>query len=230
MGEASGIKKNIEAMLFVYDKPLTIAQIGEVCPDAAAADIEQALAQLKEEYNCADSGIHLFDIAGGYQFSTNPDCADALRLLFKTKRVIRLSSPALETLAIIAYKQPVTRAEIEFIRGVNVEGVLKTLLDRSLIKPQGVKDVPGRPQLFVTTAEFLYYFGLKNLRELPSLEAFPAAALEGMSDVDPAAAAETPAAPAPEENEPETPEESAGAAAESVDSLSARAPQRGDER
>ncbi|MFH1459134.1 MAG: SMC-Scp complex subunit ScpB [Candidatus Omnitrophota bacterium] len=172
------LKKIIEALLFVSEKPLTLKQITEVCTGEDLTEIKNAVKELKAEYSDIERGIQITDVAGGYQFSTNPDCGDYLKKLYKTRTVWRLSAPALETLAIIAYKQPITRAEIEFIRGVNVDGVVRTLEERDLIKIKGRKEVPGRPILYGTTDEFLHYFGLKSLQNLPSIEEYEAIALE----------------------------------------------------
>lgn len=172
------LNKIIEALLFVSENPLTIKQISEVCPEPSPADIKKALKNLQEHYSAAERGMQIIEVAGGYQFCSHPDCEPYLSKLYKTRRVFRLSAPALESLAIIAYKQPVTRAEMEFIRGVNVDGVIKNLEERELIKTKGRKEVPGRPMLYGTTEKFLYYFGLKSLQDLPSLEEFAATALE----------------------------------------------------
>lgn len=176
------LQKVIEALIFVSEKPLSYKQIQEICHDAQLNEIKTAMEGLREFYNDADRGIHVREVAGGFQFSSNPDCADYLKKLYKTRRVFRLSAPALETLAIIAYKQPITRSEIEFIRGVNVDGVVKTLEDRDLIKIKGRKEVPGRPLLYGTTDAFLHYFGLKSLQGLPTLEEFRAQNLENVED------------------------------------------------
>jgi len=176
------LKRAIESLLFVSEKPLTVKKITEVCPNIENSMIKSALKQLKEEFSGPEKGIHLNEVAGGYQFASNPECVAYLKKLYKTERVYRLSAPALETLAIIAYKQPVTRAEIEFIRGVNVDGVVKTLEDRDLIRIKGRKEVPGRPLLYGTGDEFLHYFGLKSLSDLPSLEEFTAQQLEKIEE------------------------------------------------
>jgi segregation and condensation protein B len=172
------LNKVIEALLFVSENPLTIKQILEVCPNTNTPEVKQVLKALQEHYSAPERGVQIIEVAGGYQFCTHPDCEPYLSKLYKTKRVFRLSAPALETLAIIAYKQPVTRAEMEFIRGVNVDGVIKNLEDRELIKPKGRKEVAGRPMLYGTSEKFLHYFGLKSLQDLPSLEEFAATALE----------------------------------------------------
>lgn len=176
------LQKIIEALMFVSEKPLTFKQILEICPGSETSEVKAAMNELKEQYNDINSGINIRDVAGGYQFASNPDCADYLKKLYKTRRVFRLSAPALETLAIIAYKQPVTRSEIEFIRGVNVDGVVKTLEDRDLIKIKGRKEVPGKPLLYGTTDIFLHYFGLKSLQGLPTLEEFKAENIDYVSE------------------------------------------------
>lgn len=172
------LRKVIEALLLVSEKSLTLKQLAELCPAAQPADIKAALKALAEMYASDERGIQLVEVAGGYHFISHPDCAEFVKKLYTTKKVFRLSSPALETLAIIAYKQPITRAEIEFIRGVNVDGVIKNLEERNLIKERGRKDVPGRPIMYGTAEEFLQYFGLKSLDDLPRLEEFEALALE----------------------------------------------------
>jgi len=180
--EEAVLKKNIEALLFVSEKPLDIKQIADVFEaQFTNVQIKSAIKNLKDEYNNAERGIQIIEIAGGYQFSTNPACAEYLKKLYKTRRVLRLSGPALETVAIIAYKQPVTRSEIEFVRGVNVDGVIRTLLERGIIKPKGKKEVPGRPILYGTTDEFLKYFGLKSIQELPVLDSYTPQSLELVS-------------------------------------------------
>ncbi len=166
------IKKIIESLLLVSEKALTLGQISEVIEGVDLVEIKSAIKSLKEEYSNPEHGFQIAEVAGGYQFCTNPDCSQFLKKFYTSRRVFRLSAPALETLAIIAYKQPVTRSEIEFIRGVNVEGVLRTLVDRMLVKIKGRKEVVGRPIMYGTTTEFLQYFGLKSLEELPSLEEF----------------------------------------------------------
>ena len=178
------LNKIIEALLFVSEKPLTVKQIQEVCQDVNAGQIKKSVGQLKESYNTPERGIQIAEVAGGYQFCSHPDCEPYLSKLYKTKKVFRLSAPALETLAIIAYKQPVTKAEMEFIRGVNVDGVVKNLEDRELIRISGRKEVPGRPILYGTSEKFLHYFGLKSLEDLPSLEEFAAQALEKEAKFD----------------------------------------------
>ena len=167
------IKGAIEAILFVSEKPVVLDDFKKVFETVAPAEIKKIIQVLKEEYEQRDSGTHVVEIAGGYQMLTSPKYASYLKEFFKTKHKEKLSKPALETLAIIAYKQPVTRAEIEIIRGVNSDGVVAHLLDKELIKAVGRKDVPGKPFLYGTTKQFLEYFGLKSLDNLPKLEEFP---------------------------------------------------------
>jgi segregation and condensation protein B len=130
----------------------------------------QVIEFLKEKYNVPESGLMIIDAAGGYQMVTKPQYAETLEKFYGNKKMSRLSTPALETLAIIAYKQPLTKQEIEDIRGVNCDGVVKTLLDRDLVIRKGNADLPGKPSLYHTTKKFLAYFKISSLKELPSIE------------------------------------------------------------
>ncbi|MGE3063489.1 MAG: SMC-Scp complex subunit ScpB [bacterium] len=130
----------------------------------------QVIEFLKEKYNVPESGIMIIDSAGGYQMVTKPQFAEILEKFYGNRKMSRLSTPALETLAIIAYKQPLTKQEVEDIRGVNCDGVIKTLLDRDLVTRRGSADLPGKPSLYHTTKKFLTYFKISSLRELPSIE------------------------------------------------------------
>lgn len=168
----NNIKAVIEALLFVSEKPLLIEQIKGVLEGLNQDEILRTLEELKSEYDNSNRGIRIIEIAGGYQMRTHPVFASFLRRLYKQRHVERLSKPALETLAIIAYKQPVTRLQIESIRNVNVDGVIKTLLDREIIRVAGRKKLPGRPKVYGTTRQFLEHFGLKSLEELPKIEEF----------------------------------------------------------
>jgi segregation and condensation protein B len=159
----------IEAMLFVSGEPVLLASLKEVM-DMPEADIKQAMDELIAEYRERNRGILILEIAQGYQMVTNPAYAKVLRKFTNAATSNKLSLPALETLAIIAYKQPLIKAEIEQIRGVNSDGVIKSLLDKRLIKIVGQKEAPGKPMLYGTTKEFLQYFGLKDLTELPTLK------------------------------------------------------------
>lgn len=163
-------KPIIEALLFVSDSPLKIEQIVEVL-DVERPVVVPLLRQLSSEYASAGRGILLEETAGGYQFRTRPEYAEWVRRLSRNKP-FRFSRAALETLAIIAYRQPIIRAEIEYLRGVDSGGVLKTLLDKHLVRILGKKDVPGRPMIYGTSRDFLELFGLKDLSGLPTLKEF----------------------------------------------------------
>ena len=168
----NNIKSVIEALLFASEKPLTIEQVKNVLDNLEGQQIRQLIEELRAEYEQSNRGIRITEIAGGFQMVTQPTLAVFLKKLFKGRHVERLSKPALETLAIIAYKQPVTKLEIESLRDVNVDGVVKNLLDKDLIRVAGRRKAPGRPFVFGTTRQFLEYFGLKSLEELPKIEEF----------------------------------------------------------
>ncbi len=160
----------LEAYLFVAAEPVLPAETAKAL-GVEAADVEEALEDLTNAYARRHGGLHVVRLAGGYQMATRPGLADDLaRLLAAPGGKARLSKPALETLAIIAYQQPVTQAEVESVRGVNVDGVLKTLTERGQIVEAGRKPVPGRPILYATTPDFLHHFGLNTLEDLPPLE------------------------------------------------------------
>ncbi|MBI5188084.1 MAG: SMC-Scp complex subunit ScpB [Nitrospirae bacterium] len=159
----------LEALLFLSGEPITLSTIGNVI-ELPEAEIKRLMDELMAEYKERNAGLLIVEIANGYQMVTNPEYAQWVRKLKSTNVLMRLSFPALETLAIVAYKQPIIKAEIEELRGVNSEGVIKTLLDRRLIKIMGRKEAPGKPLLYGTTREFLQYFGLKDLTELPTLK------------------------------------------------------------
>ncbi len=171
-GGIKHLKGIIEAILFVSEKPVTINQIKEVIEGVDVAAIRQYIENLQAEYLERKSGMSVIEIAGGYQMATNAEYAMYLRKFYHTRHKERLSKPALETLAIVAYKQPVSRQDIEVIRGVNCDGVVNHLVNKALIKISGRKDVPGRPFIYGTTKEFLEYFGLRSLSDLPKLEDF----------------------------------------------------------
>lgn len=157
----------IESLIFSADHPVSLKQLVSVT-ELSETDILSVINHIKSEY--ADKGIHIVEICGGYQFATKPEYAPWIKRLRKDVQSSRLSQPALETLAIIAYKQPLTRIEIDQIRGVNSEGTVKSLIDRRMIKIVGKKDVPGRPFLYGTTDDFLRYFGLRSLQDLPPIK------------------------------------------------------------
>lgn len=159
----------IEAIVFVSGDPVPIKRMEEVL-EIPEEQIREAIEALSKRYVELGAGIQVMEVAGGYQLRTRPLYSVQVNKFLERKRKTTLSGPALETLAIIAYKQPITRAEIEAIRGVVVDGVLKSLLDKRLIKVAGVKEVPGRPNLYRTTRRFLEYFGIVSLNDLPPIE------------------------------------------------------------
>ncbi len=159
----------VEALLFAADEPLTPAHIKKALGRGDTGEIRAVLDAIRDELDERRAGFALVEVAGGYQFRTRPEYASWIRQL-RSEKPARLSKPALETLAVVSYKQPITRAEIEAIRRVDTGAVLKTLLDRRLVKVVGTKDVPGRPVLYGTSREFLEVFRLKSLRELPTLK------------------------------------------------------------
>jgi len=167
--EREDIKSIIESLLFVADGPLTIQRLGEVLDGVEKEDLRSTLDELQAELENSRRGVRLVEVAGGYQLRTAKVNADWVKK-FLGGRPARMGRATLETLAIIAYRQPITRAEIESIRGVDVDGVINTLLDRSLIRAVARKDVPGRPFLYGTTPEFLQLFNLKDLTHLPTLK------------------------------------------------------------
>src|SRR4051812_29497071 len=193
------LKAQLEAIIYATDTPITLDHLvqlvkAEVLAAGAADDnevksrVRATLEELLADYSTADHGIEIRQLAGGYRMSTKPEQHDAVRAFAKSlKPPIRLSLPALETLAVIAYKQPVTVPEISEIRGVDSNGVIATLLDRKLITTAGRKAVIGRPILYKTSREFLLRFGLKDVNELPSMEEFEKLVAESFqSDLLPA--------------------------------------------
>ncbi len=161
------LKHIIESLVFVSETPLSVDRLKAILEDVDRRDIRLALAELQGEYEDRRGGFVLQEVAGGFQFRTHADYSDWIKKLLKPSPT-RLSRAALETLAIIAYKQPIIRADIEHIRGVDSGGVLRMLLERKLIRVLGRKDIPGRPMIYGTTKEFLELFNLKDLGDLPS--------------------------------------------------------------
>lgn len=164
------LKAIIEALVFASPEPLTPRTLFRVLSDEPKEDVQAALTALEADYDRREGGLHLVRVAGGYQITSRPELHDWMRRLFHERTTQRLSVPALETLSVVAYRQPVTAVEITEIRGVNTSGVLSTLLERHLIKIVGRKNVVGRPFLYGTTREFLIRFGLKDLADLPRIE------------------------------------------------------------
>lgn len=170
--ENSELRGIIEALLFVAGEPLSIDRIKNILEDVDKKSIQDMLWELQNEYDIRLSGLRIVEVAGGFQIASRPELAQWIKRLRKVKQSSRLSKPSLETLAIIAYKQPIVKAEIEDIRGVDSSGVIKGLLDKHMIKIVGRKDVAGRPILYATTREFLQYFGLRDISDLPTLKEF----------------------------------------------------------
>ncbi len=162
----------LEALIFASAQPITPKEIGQVLGGVPREDWQKALEELRADYARDERGLQLVEIAGGWQITTRPEYNDWVRELLDPKTPTRLSIQALETLAVIAYKQPVTLPEIIELRGVKSGGVIKTLLEKRLIRILGRKEVVGRPILYGTTRQFLLHFGLKDLGELPQIEEF----------------------------------------------------------
>jgi len=165
-------KKILEVLLFSSDRPLNVSHMSEVLEEKDPKATRELANELKKEYEESNRPVSIIEVAGGFQLATDPYYAPWIRKMYKQDKASRLSMPALETLAIIAYRQPITRSEIEAIRGVNVDGVIHSLLERSLIKSAGRKDAPGRPILYNTTSEFMRHFGVNSLEDLPKLKEF----------------------------------------------------------
>ena len=161
----------IEALIYVADEPLSAKSIAEVLKEGQPL-IESAIAKLAAEFNARGSGLQLREVAGGWQFATRPEYHEHVRAFLKSRPSAKLSLASLETLAVIAYKQPITVPEILDIRGVQSPSSIKTLLDKKLIVAKGRKEAIGRPMMYGTSKEFLIQFGLKDLSELPSIEDF----------------------------------------------------------
>ena len=180
----------IEVLLFASEAPLSAADLARVDDGLDEEQVEGLIAELKQEYDAADRAFDIVEIAGGYQLLTRPEYADILQRFETVPLTARLSPAALETLAIVAYRQPVGRADIEEIRGVGAGGVLRTLLERNLIEVTGRGEGLGRPLLYGTTRFFLEHFGLRSLEELPRSEELeviladrtPAVTDEGLDD------------------------------------------------
>jgi len=175
------IKGVIEALLFISGEPLSpdrikavlaLSEAKNVLEEIDRGKIKSLLWELQQEYDMRLSGLRIVEVAGGFQIVTPPEVSQWVKKLKKIKQSARLTKPSLETLAIIAYKQPLVKAEIEDIRGVDSAGVIKGLLDKRFVKIIGRKDLPGRPILYATTKEFLQYFGLKDISDLPTLKEF----------------------------------------------------------
>ena len=192
----SEVLASVEALLYAAGEPLTPRELKSVLPEAKDL-IVVALKELVARYQVDGRGLTIAEVAGGYQIVTRPEFHERVSRLFEAKRPARLSIQALETLAVIAYRQPITVPEIMELRGVNSAGVVRTLLEKKLIRIMGRKNIVGRPLLYRTTKEFLLRFGLKNLKELPQLQDMSelfgeevAQQLEGLEDMLPSATVE----------------------------------------
>jgi segregation and condensation protein B len=162
-------KKIIEVLLFVNERPLGLDSVVKVLESLNKDSAKAIIDELNDDYAKTGRSFSIIEVAGGFQIMTDPFYAPWVRKLFSKGKKHRLSAPSLETLAIVAYKQPVTRADIETIRGVNIECVLETLLERDILRVVGRKEIPGRPFLYGTTKNFLTHFGLNSLEDLPKL-------------------------------------------------------------
>jgi segregation and condensation protein B len=160
----------VEALLFASDSPLTFERIRDVVGDVSREEVRDVVESLRAEYATGGRAFDVFEIEGGYQVLSRPEFASWVEQLFVEKRKAKLSRASLETLAIIAYKQPIVKTEIEMIRGVGADGVIRTLLERNLITITGRAEGVGRPLLYGTTQQFLNYFGINELSDLPKIE------------------------------------------------------------
>lgn len=197
------IKAILEALIYVSEEPVKQDEILAALPEEQREEVIRCLEELLLEYSGTPRGLRIVQVAGGYRMQTRPEHDPWIRNLYRQRNKVRLSRAALETLAIIAYRQPVTSPEIQAIRGANPMGVLQTLLERRLIRTLGRKKVVGKPILYGTTDEFLIHFGLNGLADLPSLEDFPGLSEGGL----------------------ETPEGSFAAVAASAEGLSVSGPE-----
>lgn len=229
MNTESPLHHIVEAVLFASQKPVSIKELTAIFKGAADAakenpfvachakpkqeDFQEAIRKLEDEYRETGRAFEVRESAAGWQLVTRADFSPWLRQIFPENRAPRLSAPALETLAIIAYRQPITRADIEAIRGVSIDGVMQTILDRGLIRIAGRSEVPGRPLLYETTQFFMEHFGLKDLDDLPNageLRSIPLPKSAPPADQEPSAQLEflppaVPGEPTPDSQPPEAP-------------------------
>jgi segregation and condensation protein B len=190
----NSLAKLLEAALFASPRPIPTEELAALDPDASPAAVQSALDELREHYDVDGHGVELMDVGGGWQVLTRPEYTEAIERAQMAVRPARLSAAALETLAIIAYRQPIGRAEVAEIRGVDVGGVLKSLHERGLIDVVGRAEGLGRPLLYGTTSQFLEQFALRHLEELPRVDELAIA----LRTAVPEGAAEAPLAPAAE--------------------------------
>ena len=161
-------KQIVEALIVAAGEPVSAARLAEIVPALEASDVAGLVAEITRDYEAAGRALEIWEVAGGYQLRTHASVAPYLRLLHR-ERALRLTRAGLETMAIVAYRQPVTRAEVEHVRGVEAGPVLKSLVDRKLVRIAGHREVPGRPLVYATTKRFLEVFGLGKLDDLPTL-------------------------------------------------------------
>ncbi len=167
--ERDRLKSVVESLLFVSDATMNLDRLSGAIEGIDKKEVLSAIQDLQSDYETQDRGIRVVEVGGGYQLRTPKENSDWIRSLLRSKAA-RMSKPTLETLAIVAYKQPITRGEIEHIRGVSVDGIIATLLERQWVRIVGRKDIPGKPFLYGTTREFLELFNLKDLTGLPTLK------------------------------------------------------------
>lgn len=164
------LQSNIEALIFASDTPLPQKKIKEILELESEKDIRKTVAQINKNYEKIHSPLQIIEVAGGYQVVTREEYASLIKQLYRSRAASHLTQRALETMAIIAYKQPITKTEVEAIRGVSADGVIRTLIERNLITVTGRLKAPGNPLLYGTTKYFLEYFGLKHIKDLPQLK------------------------------------------------------------
>ena len=201
------LKSLIEAIIYVAPEPVSLDTLMKSVEGESRQHVKDVIQDLMAEYELPAHGIHIREVAGGYKFSSKPEHHEVLRNFVKSlKPLMRLSKPALETLAVIAYRQPATLPEIDAIRGVDCGGVIHTLLEKKLVVTSGRKNVVGRPILYRTSRDFLVHFGLKDVTELPSLKEFEELARQALgSELLLGEEAETPISPAGEIEAPISP-------------------------
>jgi len=171
-GDGAHLKQVVETLLFITDTPLGVAKIAQALGEKDQEKVASLIAELQKDYDQRGAALQVMEIAEGFQLATRADFAPYIRNLYKDRMTMRLSKPALETISIIAYKQPLTRAEVEEIRGVEVIAALETLLEKGLIRVVGRRETVGRPLLYGTTSEFLRHFGLRSIKDLPPIDSF----------------------------------------------------------
>lgn len=193
--DRDALKALLEAIIYVAEEPVTLNALEKVLPEAGRDALRAALDELVEAGRAPGRGVEIRQVAGGYRMYTKAEHHDAVRRFVRSQKPpLRLSMPALETLAVIAYKQPATLPEIKAVRGVDPTSALATLLEKGLVVTAGRKEAVGRPILYRTSKEFLLRFGLKDLGELPTLEEFEQLARASLGELEPAAAGEEPSA------------------------------------